>query len=79
MVAHRYTSAAPALLAFGRMSRSALLPSRPPTSRDGRGILTHFPGPLARLTAYLQQQDEASLTAFLTASRVSPVSSNAAQ
>lgn len=39
----------------------------------GRWILTHFPRSPARLAAYLQQQDEASLMAFSTASRVSPV------
>ena len=34
---------------------------------------THIPSSPARPAAYLQQQDEASVIAFSTASRVSPV------
>jgi ferrochelatase len=61
------------LLVIGRMSRSALLPSPASNFPRGRWTLIHFPSPPARSAAYLQQQDEASLTAFSTASRVSPV------
>jgi hypothetical protein len=61
------------LLAIGRMSRSALLSPRASNFPHGRWTLTYFPSSPARLAAYLQQQDEASLTAFSTASRVSPV------
>jgi hypothetical protein len=63
-----------AQLTTGRNSRSSLF--LPPTSSfpHGRWTLTHFPSSPARLAAYLQPQEEqASLTAFSTASRVSPV------
>ena len=71
------TASAPqrnALLTTGKNSRSSLLP--PPTSSfpPGRWTLTHFPSSPVRLAAYLQQQvEQDSLTAFSTASRVSPV------
>src|ERR1035437_3886436 len=63
----------PRLLADAPPQRRALLPTPAASFPRGRWTLTHCPSSPARLTAYLQQQDEASLTAFSTASLVSPV------
>ena len=60
-------------LAKGGNSHSSFVLPTTASFHNARWTLTRFPSLPARLAAYLQQQDEASLKAFSTASRVSPV------
>jgi hypothetical protein len=71
---HRFTTAAQGA-ASDREERTPIVAPPPSTYSfpHGRWTLTRFPSLPARLAAYLEQQDEASLRAFSTASRVSPV------